>query len=153
MITQIDQWYSLSMEDIAKMEIDCMNELKEMIKSKEISQAYYLCNRDEVIDSQQVFKTSPLLCLFHFWITMEKQDALTEKEKEKGVITEKSGDKGVALAEEGVTTPIYKKEQVKRDQQSENVQIVDLSKSPKKRKREVGLNPYSRIHIHIVFNT
>lgn len=42
MITQIDNWKSLSMEDISKLEIDCMNELKELIKSAEISQAYYL---------------------------------------------------------------------------------------------------------------
>lgn len=41
MITQIDEWYSLTMEDIAKLEIECMKELKEMIKSAEMSQAYY----------------------------------------------------------------------------------------------------------------
>lgn len=41
MITQIDEWYSLTMEDIAKLEIECMEELKEMIKSAEMSQAYY----------------------------------------------------------------------------------------------------------------
>ena len=41
MITRIDNWKSLSMEDISKLEIDCMNELKELIKSAEISQAYY----------------------------------------------------------------------------------------------------------------
>lgn len=44
MITQIDEWYSLTMEDIAKLEIECMQELKEMIKSAEMSQAYYLTN-------------------------------------------------------------------------------------------------------------
>ena len=40
MITQIDNWFSLSMDDISKMEVECMEELKEMIKSAEISQAY-----------------------------------------------------------------------------------------------------------------
>ena len=40
MITQIDSWHELTMEKISKMEVECMEELKEMIKSAEISQAY-----------------------------------------------------------------------------------------------------------------
>ena len=49
MITQIDKWYSLTMEDIAKMEIECMQELKEMIKSSEISQAYIIILNDYIV--------------------------------------------------------------------------------------------------------
>ena len=40
MITAIDAWHGLTEEKIHEMELKCMKELKEMIKSKELSQAY-----------------------------------------------------------------------------------------------------------------
>lgn len=43
MITAIDAWYGLTEEKIHEMELKCMEELKEMIKSKELSQAYSPC--------------------------------------------------------------------------------------------------------------
>ena len=43
MITAIDAWYGLTEEKIHVMELKCMEELKEMIKSKELSQAYSPC--------------------------------------------------------------------------------------------------------------
>lgn len=40
MITSIDSWYDLKEEDIRRMEKECMEKLKEMIQSSELSQAY-----------------------------------------------------------------------------------------------------------------
>ena len=40
MITSIDSWHDLKEEDIRRMEIECMEKLKEMIQSSELSQAY-----------------------------------------------------------------------------------------------------------------
>lgn len=40
MITSIDSWYDLTEAQIHDMELKCMEELKEMIKSAELSQAY-----------------------------------------------------------------------------------------------------------------
>ena len=40
MITSIDSWHDLKEEDIRRMEIECMEKLKELIKSSELSQAY-----------------------------------------------------------------------------------------------------------------
>ena len=51
--------------------------------------------------------------------------------------------------EDSCFTPIYKKEQIKRDKASNPVEIVDLVRSPKKRKLDIGLTPYSRNCIYI----
>lgn len=40
MITSINEWHGLTGEDIRRMEEECMEKLKEMIKSSELSQAY-----------------------------------------------------------------------------------------------------------------
>ena len=41
-------------------------------------------------------------------------------------------------------TPEHRKEVLKRYKAANCVEIVDLAKSPKKRKQDVGMNPYSR---------
>lgn len=41
-------------------------------------------------------------------------------------------------------TPVHRKELLKRDKAADCIEIVDLAKSPKKRKQDVGMNPYSR---------
>ena len=42
MVAAIDSWHGLSMEDIRKLEVKNMEDLKEKIKSKEIAMALLL---------------------------------------------------------------------------------------------------------------
>ena len=62
---------------------------------------------------------------------------------------EKEEEKEELGKEDSCFTPIYKKEQIKRDKASNSVEIVDLVRSPKKRKLDIGLTPYSRNCIYI----
>ena len=66
---------------------------------------------------------------------------------------EKEEEKEELGKEDSCFTPIYKKEQIKRDKASNPVEIVDLVRSPKKRKLDIGLTPYSRNCIYIWINS
>ena len=46
MIVSIDSWYSLTMQDIRRMERECMEELKERIQNGDVSQAFVILSRE-----------------------------------------------------------------------------------------------------------
>ena len=48
MIVSIDSWYSLTMQDIRRMEKECMEELKERIKDGSVSRAFVTYNRSKL---------------------------------------------------------------------------------------------------------
>ena len=78
----------------------------------------------------------------------ENHDENENVEKE-----EKEEEKEELGKEDSCFTPIYKKEQIKRDKASNSVEVVDLVRSPKKRKLDIGLTPYSRNCIYIWINS
>ena len=75
---------------------------------------------------------------------MEEKETDTSKKEEGKEKKEEVNNNEQASVDEECSTPKYNKQQIKRDKESESIQIVDLSLSPKKRKLAVGLNPYSR---------
>ena len=82
---------------------------------------------------------------------MEKDKTEHQEEVDKEVelnLDEKSSPVSNSGSEDNCSTPIYKKTQIKRERDQDSVQIVDLSKSPKKRKQAIGQTPYSRILIN-----